>query len=98
MSLILLITMAIVTFYPTTVKEIIPFVNDKVNDIFQMWINKNNTYLGSLLPKMRPVNMSCDGEQELIMTLYKKNEADQLCEVNIVILETEMTKYSFLFL
>ncbi len=90
--------MAIVTFYPTTVKEIIPFVNDKVNDIFQMWINKNNTYLGSLLPKMRPVKMSCDNGQELIMTLYKKNEADQLCEVNIVILETEMTKYSFLFL
>lgn len=90
--------MAIDTFYPTTVRDIIYFVNDKGNDIFQMWIHKKNKYLGSLLPKMRPVKMSCEGGQELTMTLYKKNEADQLCEVNIVILETEMAEYTFHFL
>ena len=66
--------MAVESFIPTSSEQVVEFVNDKKNDIDQMWVYSHSEYLGSLLPKINRLNLSCDLEHRLTMTLYIQNE------------------------
>jgi hypothetical protein len=66
--------MTVESFIPTSPEQVVEFVNDKENDIDQMWVYSHREYLGSLLPKIKRLNLSCDLEHQLTMTLYTQNE------------------------
>jgi len=66
--------MAVESFIPTSPEQVVEFVNDKENDIDQMWVYSHREYLGSLLPKIKRLKLSCDSEHQLTMTLYTQNE------------------------
>jgi hypothetical protein len=84
------------TFIPTSLEHLVEFIKSPVNDIDQMWIYKNGTYLGSLLPKMKGLDISNTNE-EVTMLLYLKNDENiwelQLNEETIVL--NNAAEYSF---
>ena len=68
--------MAIDTFIPTSLENIHEFIiNHEKEDITQLWIYKNNEYLGSILAKIKRVNIIYDNvTHTLAMIVYKNNQ------------------------
>ena len=68
--------MAIDTFIPTSLESIQEFItNHEKEDITQLWIYKDDEFLGSMLPKIKKVNIiydECTGT--LAMIVYKNNQ------------------------
>ena len=81
-------------FIPTSLEHLVEFI--KTNDIDQMWIYKNGVYLGSLLPKLKGLDISNTNEQ-VTMLLYLKNDENiwelQLNEEIIVL--NNVAEYTF---
>jgi len=84
----------VATFIPTSLEHLMEFI--KNTDIDQMWIYKNGVYLGSLLPKLKELNISNTNEQVTIL-LYIKNDENiwesQLNEEIIVL--NNVAEYTF---
>ena len=68
--------MAIDTFIPTSLESIQKLItNHEKKDISELWIYKDNEYLGSILPKIKKVNIIYDEcTSTLAMIVYKNNQ------------------------
>ena len=68
--------MTIDTFIPSSLENIHEFIiNHEKEDITQLWVYKDNEYLGSILPKIKRVNVIYDNvTNTLAMIVYKNNQ------------------------
>ena len=85
--------MTIQRFCPNSFEHLSEFVRDTENDIDQMWIcDKDYQYLGSLLPKMKGLNITYNTDQ-LTMVLYKSDDHQVLHETTLII--NDINDYGF---
>ena len=85
--------MAPQSFYPTSFKHLSEFIKDTENDIDQMWIcDKDHQYLGSLLPKMKGLDITYNTDQ-LKMVLYISDDNRILHEKTLII--NDINDYNF---
>jgi hypothetical protein len=83
-------------FNPNSLEHIVQFVKDIENDIDQMWIyDKDHQYLGSLLPKMKGLDITYSTDQ-LKMILYISDDNYVLHETTLII--NDFTQYEFHYL
>jgi hypothetical protein len=80
------------SFRPTSLEHLVEFIKNPVNDVDHMQIYKNNVYLGSLLPKLKGLNLSYSDEQ-VTMVLYIKDDENMLYEATVVI--NNLNEYGF---
>ena len=68
--------MTIDTFIPSSLENIHEFIiNHEKEDITQLWVYKDNEYLGSILTKIKRVNVIYDNvTHTLAMIVYKNNQ------------------------
>jgi len=72
-------------FCPTSFEHLSEFINNTENDIDQMWIcDKDHQYLGSLLPKMKGLDITYSTDQ-LTMVLYVSDDHNVLHEKTLII-------------
>jgi hypothetical protein len=106
--------MAIDTFIPTSLANIHEFIiNHEKENITQVWIYKDNEYLGSILPKIKRVNIIYDNvTHTLAMIVYKNNQtirndmskeeislARNLFDDHLIVIkEYELEKYKFQYI
>jgi hypothetical protein len=85
--------MAIERFCPNSFEHLSEFVRDTENDIDQMWIcDKDHQYLGSLLPKMKGLDITYSTDQ-LTMVLYVSDHNRILHEKTLII--NDIRDYGF---
>lgn len=84
--------MAVQHFRPTSLEHLFEFIKNPVNDVDHMQIYKNNFYLGSLLPKLKGLNLSYSDEK-VTMVLYIKDDENILYEEKVVI--DNLNEYGF---
>ena len=83
-------------FNPTSFEHLSEFINNTENNIDQMWIcDKDYQYLGSLLPKMKGLNMTYSTDQ-LTMVLYVSDDNRILHEKTLTI--NDLNDYIFEYL
>jgi hypothetical protein len=88
--------MTIEFFRPTSLAELVEFIKNPINDIDQMWIYKNQDYLGSLLPKIKGLHISYTNEQVTMVLYIKKDENIWESELNEeMIIMNDIAEYSF---
>ena len=103
--------MAIDTFIPTSLASINEFItNHEKEDITQVWFYKDNEFLGSILPKIKKVNIIYDEcTRTLAIIVYKNNQtirndisieeitlAKNLFDDHLLVIkEYELSKYKF---
>lgn len=84
---------------PTSLEHIVEFIKDTENDIEEMWIYDKKhqyQYLGSLLPKLKGLDISITDQQQLTMVLYISDDDDVLRKSRLII--SDFNDYDFHYL
>jgi hypothetical protein len=84
--------MAIEHFRPTSLSHLFEFIKNPANDVDHIQVYKKDVYLGSLLPKLKGLNLSYSDEQ-VTMVLYIKDDENMLYETTVVI--DNVDEYTF---
>ena len=84
--------MAVETLIKQTLEQLVEFINNPKNDVYHLWVFKNDIYLGSFLPKkFGKIKYALE---QITLLLYIKRD-DFLCEETISINKDEFSEYTF---
>ena len=81
-------------FTPTSLKHLLEFIKNPVNDVDHMWIFLNGIFLGSIMPKITDPMLKYYDLEQLTMSVYIKSDHDLLQEP-IIINSGDLSQYRF---